>query len=1748
MSVARHYAEWLSLVETSGPFLSMPVLLRVFPQGLDKRDPATASRLREAYEDWLERHNQPAVHHAWIRHVLTQLLDYPPEFLVEGQAIPPGTEAVMANFGETLRPDFVLLARSSPSPPPEGGEDRGVLGRSDANSGEVGPSRKPLLLLDHYPPDQDLDKPVAGKLWKASPGTRMMELLHATGVPLGLVTNGEEWMLVYAPRGETTGFASWYADLWMQEPITLQAFHSFLHLRRFLGVAEPDTLAALYAESAKDQQEVTDQLGYQVRRAVEMLVQAFDRVDADSGRKLLAGVNEQDLYDSALTVMMRLVFLFCAEERGLLLLGDPLYDQHYAVSTLSELLRERADQHGEEVLERRHDAWSRLLATFRAVHGGVEHEAMRLPPYGGTLFDPDRYPFLEGRADSREREAGSGKRKTTAGWRYETAKPLPINNRVVLHLLEALQFLRVKVPGGGPAEARRLSFRALDIEQIGHVYEGLLDHTARRANEVILGLAGSRNAEPEIPLSKLEELAGRTRGAFDLQAEAAQELPLAADKADNVIPLPTGAPMKGYGPPEALVEFLRERTKRSPKAIIKALTDPSRVDANRLLLACNQDRQLLDRVWRLAALLRTDDFDQPVVIREGSVYVTAGSDRRSTGTHYTPRSLTEPIVRHTLEPLVYLGPAEGKPQAEWQLKSPRDILALKVCDMAMGSGAFLVQACRYLAERLVEAWELEEQRLKSEVGVSNFFVVLPDGSLSLGAPGERLLPADPAERLALARRYVADRCLYGVDINPMAVEMAKLSLWLVTLQRDRPFTFLDHDLKCGDSLLGVSALAQVENFSLRPGERQVTFGTANLFRYVEEASAKRRELENLPSHDHAQIETKLRLYAEAEAATARVKAIADCLIAFELRGLDGDAYEEERARAADHVQLLMQRDADQAMATHPGGVIDTANQTPLAPLQGADHTTPETGGTASLNPRLPSASPPGWTAACTSPLADRSSLLANYAREHLRGRRPFHWPVEFPEVAARDGFDAFVGNPPFVGGRRIRSTLGEGYLNWLTTSLSPNASANADLCAFFFCRGHALLKKGGHLGLLATNTIAQGDTRSVGLDALATVGCTIPRAISSRVWPGTANVFVSEVWLRRGSWNGSFCLDGKVVPGISPSLTAIKGTAAKPHRLHANECKSYQGSILLGMGFVLEEAEADALIQRDDRNRAVLFPYLDGQDLNSRADQSPSRWAICFFDWPLKRAEIGEWSGADHAQRRIWRKSGVVPLDYPEPVAADYPDCLKIVEAKVRPERLAKSEEIATAPWWQFWRVRGELYSTVKGMKRVLVRAQVSRTHAPVFYTPNIIFSMMTIVFALEDDWRFAVLQSNIHEAWLDDNSSSLKDDRRYTPTDSFETFPFPANTFTLSANGNLYHDHRKEVMASRDEGLTDTYNRFHDPAEQSADIARLRTLHVEMDQAVALAYGWPILVNGQVVNPEPSTTPGSPLTAHHSPVPDPLDLGHGFHETKQGVRYTLSESARRIVLDRLLALNHQRYEEEVKAGLHDKKKRVASGKRRTARGERGTPSEEQGRDSSERGAARGERGGTAKVPAPAGSEAQLTLDMGSEPAPKQAPAAAPKAVASDTSPRLEDITHRDLLNAIFTCASRREVTDREDLAREVAHDLGFQRLGSRIQDLIASAINSAIRRGLIGYDARNIHRLAPTYADLDPESLVAAINATLKPGCVYTPNDAIVLAADYLGNKRMTDPFRERLESALLAASRRGLIVRRGEEIRKVT
>lgn len=1353
---ARHHAEWLSLLEISGPFLSMPVLLRVFPQGLDADEPDIRRELRLAYEEWQDNQlglrPENAIHNAWVRYVLTQTLELSEEVIAEGQSIPPTLKATIAEQGETLRPDLVIVE-------PEDNRTR--------------------LLIQIVPIAQELDKPLVDRHWKASPAMRMMELLHATNVRLGLVTNGEQWMLVNAPRGETTGFISWYAALWFEEPMTFRAFRSLLGVYRFFGVSDDETLKLMLSQSAEEQHEVTEQLGYQVRRAVAVLVQAMSRADREADGRLLADVTEAELYEAALTMMMRLVFLFSAEERGLFPLDDPLYNEYYAASTLRPQLREAADQFGEAVIERRFDAWCRLLATFRIIHGGIQHDRLRLPAYGGSLFDPDRFPFLEGRTAN-----------TT--WKNTPAEPLPIDNRTVLHLLEALQLLQVKVPGGGPVEARRLSFRALDIEQIGHVYEGLLDHTAKRAETVILGLKGTKNREPDIPLPELE-------------AHRAKD-----DK--------------------ELLKFLKDKTARSTSALRNALkAEPDALTVQRLRVACGNDDALYQRALPFAGLIHDDAFGQPLVILPSSVYVTAGVERRMTGTHYTPRSLTEPIVQHTLEPLVYDGPAEGKPQGEWKLRPASDLLDLKICDMAMGSGAFLVQACRYLSERLVEAWELAESR-RGKHRKEEPVMITPEGKPTTNL--DEAILADTEERLILARRLIADRCLYGVDKNPLAVEMAKLSLWLITLDKNRPFTFLDHSLKCGDSLVGVN-LKQLQNWSLDTSDTLKLFAdtiSLNIKKIID----LRREISNLPVNSVDDQTHKRYLLTQADAIAHDLRRGGDMLLS---------SYFNDLSKAK-------QEDLRNA----------------LLPVfrYGAD---------------IPS----DWT-----------------AHADLGDVRPFHWELEFPEVFlddGRDGFDAFVGNPPFIGGKRISGLLGTNYHAYLKTRWN-HTRGSADYCAYFFLRGFGNLRTGGTLGLIATNTIAQGDTRAVGLDYINQQDGIIYNATNNQPWPGMAAVVVSVVHVAKELPELPHMLDGKSVGYISSLLDSRK-VLGNPHLLVDNADRSHMGTNVVGLGFMMSPEEAQALIDTNPRNKDVLFPYLNGQNLNSNPDQSPSRWIINVFDWPLRRGTEGSWVSANEKQKKAWLRSGIVPDDYPGNVAYEYPDCIAIVREKVYPERRTKKGNYAKL-WWQYGRRQERLYEAIAPLRRVLVIALTSRTAAFAFMPTDIVFAHAVGVFAFEEASFFAILQSALHVEWAWKYGSSLKGDLRYTPSDIFETFPFPESPFanhqSLETIGETYHEHRRQIMLDRQEGLTKTYNRFHAPDETAADIQRLRELHVEMDAAVAAAYGW-----------------------------EDIELGHDFHETQQGIRYTISESARREVLGRLLELNHQRYEEEVKAGLHNKKK----GKRR---------------------------------------------------------------------------------------------------------------------------------------------------------------------------------------------------------------------------
>jgi len=1544
MPSSHHHTEWLSLIEVSGPFLSVPVLERVFPQGLDAHDPDHVRVLRLAFDEWEEDRDsdssRPAIHREWIRFVLKETLGLPSEVLAEGQDIPQTLKARISEHGETLRPDVVVRN-------PEGVPGAG----------------KPRLLVQVYPPEQNLEKPITGRHWKASPATRMTELLHATDVRLGLVTNGEHWMLVDAPKGETTGFASWYATLWLEEPLTLRAFRSLLGVSRFFSAADADTLEQMLKDSATHQQEVTVRLGYQVREAVEEIIRALDRIDQDEKRQLLAGVSEPELYRAALTVMMRLVFLFSAEERDLLLLGDPLYDEHYAVSTLVARLQETADQQGEEILERRHDAWVRLLSTFRAVFGGVQHERMKLLPYAGNLFDPDQFPFLEGR-------------KPGTTWKDTPAAPLPIDNRTVLHLLRSLQYLELH------GEARRLSFRALDIEQIGHVYEGLLDHTAKRATETVVSLAAAKGDEPEVALSELGQL----------QAKGEAEL----------------------------LKFLKEQTGRSESALAKALATPKEgVEAKKLRAACGNDDALFNRVRPFSGLVRNDTFDRPVVIRKGSVYVTAGTDRRSSGTHYTPRSLTEPIVQYTLEPLVYVGPAEGKPKEEWVLRSAKDLLDLKICDMACGSGAFLVQADRYLSERLVEAWEDAEKQHPGVPGIT------PEGSASTGAANEQLIPRDTDERLTYARRIVAQRCLYGVDKNPLAAEMAKLSLWLLTLAKYKPFTFLDHAIRCGDSLVGIRDIRQVQYFQLDLGHADRSLFAGPVMGLVDEAVALRKKIETLPANTVEDVREKERWLAEAEEKTARLRLAADLLISVEFQAVSSAG-----AKEALHNSMAIQ-------AGHyvQNGTIDD------------------------------------FTAA---------------AKKVMNGQPTFHWPLEFPEVfAGKSGFCGIIGNPPFMGGSQIREAMSDQYLRYLKRQW-PNNGTTTNIVAYFFRRAYELCSESGLFGLLATTTIAEGDTREASLEYIVSNGGKVQFAWPRILWPGAASVMVSIVGITRHPIGMKPILSGSEVSFITPFLDPSEQGLSVACPLLSNSGLAFNGSKLYGQGFILGEDEALSLIGHEPELKDIIYLYLTAKDLTDSPSCKPSAYVINFGDRE-------------------------------EDEAAQYKTCYSIVRERVFPERQTNRRMQYKKWWWRYGERRVSLNQALSLMDHVLITPAVAKytlfTRAS---TERIVFDHNLIILAIPEWWGFGVCQSDIHLAWSLRYSSTVEIRSGYRPSDCFENFPLPDRMHLdrrLSRSGQVAYEWRMQALRRNEIGLTELYNRFNDLDNTSADIQKLRELHVEMDQAVAAAYGW-----------------------------QDLDLGHGFHETKQGIRFTISESARREVLARLLRLNHERYAVEVKQGLHDKKgkaKPASSGRGRKSVASTNTLSLKFGDDED------------APDPVDDSDKEPTPTRTGTLPKPTRAdrrvqPTPTPEPPARPTP--IDQIETEDIMAAFRQAARNGGCLDRDELLKKVSLVLGYQRLGPKIDEALRGHLRAAIRRRIIETDGPNLVRAgAVSMADYEPDELVEVFRSVMRKGTTYDREEVIPALARHLGFVRLTDSIREPIRKAITRAIRQGILSHDGNRIRRV-
>ena len=1271
---AQH-RDWLALVNPEGPFLSIPVLNQAFPNGVDRPDHRSAdtASLMNQHKVW--RVKKVEQHEAWMRSVLVYGAKWPSGQTSFKDEISSDFEVSFPEHGSTIKPWAVLF---------------------DSADATI---RKPIMLVHTVPIGQDL-RATPGDGWAASPIERTSRLLRRLKVEVGLVTDGRWWALVWADLTTSTGSAIFDSRVWNEELLMRDAFFSLIGIQRQIGVATEEKLPQLFKKSLVQQEEITEALGRQVRQAVELLVQSFSesRITALAADRLdPIPTSENEPFEAAVTVMMRIVFLLFAEERGLLPVNQNLYGISYGLSGLLDEL-ENENRRDATLLDRSSSVWHRVMSTSNALFLGATFEDMRMPAYGGSLFDPLRFPWL---------------------YRTDEGKGLnlAVTDRVMLHVLRSIQIVNQN------NQARRISFREVDVEQIGYVYEGLLGYASHWVDkDTMLGLSGSEGDEPEIALSKVVDLRNTYRSD------------------EQFI--------------DALLELIEEEqpaskplSKKRLLSLLKAEVDVE-VGKQKLGAVTAHNKKLVDKILPFVNLLRVDLRGLPYVVPQNGIAVTETSSRKNAGAHYTPRSLAEEVVQYALEPIVYSpGPLQEQDQSNWKLKSSVELLDLKVADIAVGSGAFLVASARYLATRLVEAWKIE--------GV-NF------GSQKEYDPDR---PYDPMMTHAL--REVVARCLYGADINAMAVEMCKLSLWLISLDPARPFSFLDDKILLGNSLLGLTSIDQLKELHIDPIAKHGNF-YGELFNNVDEpiktAIRLREEIASSPVDDsdvHRSAAHKLRLLIKANEATAHLRELADAVIAagLPLGGKPGKKLDDAYSALSHAVSLAFPESG-----TGDRKLFDRIVDVGLTP-----------------------------------------TVKTDYHRW-----KPLHWILEAPQVMERGGFDAIVGNPPFLVASKLSGAVGSNFREWMANVIAKT-SGKCDLIAYFFRRVPELVNENGCVGLIGAKAISEGDSLQVGIEPLFGSGWRFFRVDRNRPWPTkTAGTNIAIVWMSRRPHHGDATLDGSSVESISSLLTSARQNLTRPDQLVRNKL-GFKGTDFLGDGFLITSEIAQELLQSSPSESEVLKPFLNAQDLNSEPLRIGPRWIIDMRE----RSE---------SESRKFRK------------------CWKIIEDKVKPERLKKDPveyPKMVEQWWQHWNSRPDLYRQIDLINSVCLIPIVSKYQVAAIVSAKHVFGAALVVCPVESFGFFSLLSSWMHRSWSQWWGSLMRENFRYSITDCFDTFPFCMPTSELEKLGNKLDQLQREIAIQRNIGLTKLYNLVNSDDCDDHDVKELRAVHEKIDHEVIKAFGF---------------------------------------------------------------------------------------------------------------------------------------------------------------------------------------------------------------------------------------------------------------------------------------------------------------------
>lgn len=636
---------------------------------------------------------------------------------------------------------------------------------------------EPLILVQQYADAIDFDSPSEGEGWGASAQSKFERILREKAVSIGLLLNPLGIRLVYAPRGESSGYVTFPHSLMseVQGRVVLGALKMLLGADRLFTLAQKERLPSLLLESRKYQNTVSTQLSEQVLGALYELLRGLQAASDRTNGALLADVLSVDpnhVYHGLLTVLLRNVFLLYAEDRDLIP-AHRIYNENYSIKGLFEKLRADESRYADS-MDQRYGAWAQLISVYRIIYEGIKFPGFALPARQGHLFDPKRFPFLEGRTKI-----------------SDPINPPLISDGVIYRVLRNLMVL----------DGERISYRTLDVEQIGSVYETVMGFRLQISTGPSIAIKPKKahGAPVVIDLGKLLVLKKSERSKW-IKENADQEI--------------SGSAIEEAGTIEE-IEAALER-----------------------------------KIARVAT---------PTVVSKGALILQPSDERRRSGSHYTPRSLTEPIVRKALEPLLAQLGVDPK---------PAKILELKICDPAMGSGAFLVEVARQLSEALASAW-----RIHNETPV---------------------IPPDEDD-LLFARRMIVQRCIYGVDKNPMAVDLAKMALWLATFAQDHAFTFLDHNLKCGDSLVGLD-LNQIARGSWFDEEENSPLFTQKVKEAVNEYTELRQEI-YFATEDN-DYESLALLNEEAQQRIQRLRAAGDLILSAHFSGKN----ERERKIAIAQVQ------------------------------------------------------------------------------------------------------------------------------------------------------------------------------------------------------------------------------------------------------------------------------------------------------------------------------------------------------------------------------------------------------------------------------------------------------------------------------------------------------------------------------------------------------------------------------------------------------------------------------------------------------------------------------------------------------------------------------------------------------------------------------------------------------------------------------------------------------------------------------